>query len=1173
MKATIELISVEADWIIKDRSSRILMAQYKTSAAQTMQAIMAMHGKCDVSVTRKGGATCFSTRRSTYRNIKKRMGESFNAFYIGIAVNTDVGMEYIISSNEYIHEDFFNYLNNNFHLPLLPEWKEYLFEECLKRNMLFSISNAVYATTEQMIPIGHGVVPSSEVSVYSVGVCEETLKSVISYGLSNQLIRISDKKQMQNIDFTKETLDTYMYRYNNSISEHLDKENLIPLMMLKKDVDGCALKSIRLKSAQAACVNGIIATMQKKEDNFIFACEEMGCGKTIQSVAAVEGYYNQQWLKAHPGKTLRDCYLSNEVSYRVSILCPPLLCEKWKNEVEKQIPGARGFVVHSNAQLAYLRNHRKERNGKEFYIFSKDYAKAETYKRPVPTKIRSRFANSNVCMDCLAAGCEDMERAKALQSIRRPFTSTDVVNLPLYVMRIENGLPTCPNCKGHNGHTYSLSRYGKVSGLVCPNCDNLLLSNPSKVTYSFMEDDVFSELVMRPADFSHKTGTNAVCNFCGTSLWEDNVISMDIKTDLFGRTQQIPNDKVSPWKKIKFYSDYAKAQDKDTKMKKTGYTLPGYERSTVFKNGVIPTEYNKETDTIVEKPYYCDADRSTGPRRFSPARYAKKYLKGCFDVLIVDEAHQYAGVRSEQAIAAHCLMQVSKFKILMTGTISNGTAKSLFTLLYMTMPGEMKKRGFLYNSDSMLEFSKRYGVVETTYEFDPDKASYNAQGRGRQLSSPTVRAGISALIYPHFFTNHFVMLDMNDMSSELPELKEYVVECDLPYEVKIGYHSAMEEIRSALKDKSEVGKGLTGTMLQFGLSYPDKPYGRKPIFSLRQRNTVVVNPVDCEKYSFTDVLLPKEVELVNTINKELSENRNCFVYTCYSNKEETNVNFRFKEVIKKHCNLTDNEVMVLESNTVSSDQRETYIKKHSSHVKVWITNYANVEVGIDFCGTYEGREFNYPTIIYMQVGLILSQVWQSSRRAYRLNQKQECRTYYMVYKNTFQKDMLVLMSKKISAASAIQGNFSASALQNMMGTEDPQIALAKKLTTGASIDEGVDVESLLAQTRHNIISYSESIEYAGKEPLLYHEVMGDATEEVVTVVETTPSEKKVTATAKTPLFAFTFNNPFANTFAKPVSSKSKKSSKKSRKNVLNTFDSMASIASDDASFGFGTFGF
>ena len=165
------------------------------------------------------------------------------------------------------------------------------------------------------------------------------------------------------------------------------------------------------------------------------------------------------------------------------------------------------------------------------------------------------------------------------------------------------------------------------------------------------------------------------------------------------------------------------------------------------------------------------------------------------------------------------------------------------------------------------------------------------------------------------------------------------------------------------------------------------------------------------------------------------------------------------------------------------------------------------------------------------------------------------------------------MSKKISAASAIQGNFSASALQNMMGTEDPQIALAKKLTTGASIDEGVDVESLLAQTRHNIISYSESIEYAGKEPLLYQEVMGDATEEVVTVVETTPSEKKVTATAKTPLFAFTFNNPFANMFAKPVSSKSKKSSKKSRKNVLNTFDSMASIASDDASFGFGTFGF
>lgn len=1172
MKATVDLINIEADWIIRDHVSHILLAQYKSSAAQTMQAVTAMHGINNVKVDRNGKSCYFSTQDLTYRNVKKKMGESFNSFYVGIVVNTKVGKEFLVSSDEYIQDDFYNYLNNNFKYPLLPEWKGFLFDECLQRDMISTIPNAVFTETEQFIPIGHGVVSSNDVVVYSIGICEETLGNVISYGLSNQYIRISDKKQVNNIDFSKETLDTYMYRYSNSISEHLDKENLRPLHVLKKDIDGCTLKSIRLKAAQAACVNGVIATMQRKKDNFIFMTEEMGCGKTIQALSAVEGYYNQQWLKAHPNKTLKDCFLSKEVSYRTAVLCPPLLCEKWKKEIEAQIPGAKAFIVHSNAQLSYLRKHRKERHGKEIFIFSKDYAKAETYKRPVPTKIRSRFANSNICMDCLIAGCEDIDRAKALQMTRRPFTSTDVFNLPINVMYISNGLPTCPSCKGHHGHAYSLDKYGKVSGLVCPSCDNILLSNPLSATISLMEEDRFSDLAMLPKDFSHKTTTNATCKFCGSSLWEDNVVSMDIKPDLFGRAQETPKEKSSPWKKIKFYSDYAKAQDKEIKMNKTGYTLPGYERSTVSANGVIPVEYDERNIPVGEKPFYCDTDRSTGPRRFSPARYAKKYLKGCFDVLIVDEAHQYSGVRTEQAIAAHCLMKVSKFKILMTGTISNGTAKSLFTLLYMTMPHKMKEYGYNYTTESLMEFSKKYGVVETTFEYDSDKSSYNAQGRGRQLNSPTVRAGISALIYPHFFTDHFVMLDMNDMSSELPELKEYVVKCDLPDKAQMGYMRAMSEIRDALRDSNGVGKGLVGTMLQFGLSYPDKPYGRKQIYSLCHRNAVVVNPVQCDEYETVDVLLPKEVELVNTINNELAENRNCFVYTCYSNKEETNVNFRFKEVIKKHCNLSDNEVMVLESNTVSADRREEYIKKHSSHVKVWITNYANVEVGIDFCGKYNGCEFNYPTIIYMQVGLILSQVWQSSRRAYRLNQTQECRTYYMVYDNTFQSDMLVLMSRKISAASAIQGNFSASALQNMMGTEDPQIALAKKLTSGVSIDDGVDVESLLAQTRHNIISYSENIQYEGSEPLLYDEVMGEAKEVVERTVEekTVVSNPKPVSPVSAPFFAFTFNNPFAEVLSH-TAEKTKKVRKS--KNVLKTSNNMTSIALGGNSFGFGSFGF
>ena len=1076
MRAIIGQITVDCDWLIRGRADHVLMAQYKTGAVQKMNAVLPLHGLENVRVQTERNRSYldqFSTIQDTYRNWKIKTGQSFQPFYVAVVLSSTVGENYILSTAEEVENDYYNYLYSHFKFPLLPEWKEYLFLESLNRDAIGRVPYPVVSENPNVkIPIGCSRVCPAQVVVYQMGISEGILREIISDGLMEKKIVISD--QIQNPLVLKD-LDSYMLQYGDSIGKNLEKNNVRPRTSLKRSVQGLALLERKLYPRQAACTNGIIKAMQEKKDNFVLATEEMGCGKTIQAIAAVEAAKNQKWLRTHPGKTLRDCLLSKEVAYRVAVICPSHLCKKWRLEILKQIPDTKVTLVTDLMQLEELRNRRKERNGKEIYIFSKELAKGDTHKRPVPSHIATKYGAANICLDCLVASAsEDNTGQMELLKKEKPFLKKDLAGLTISPMRSKNGVMTCIKCHGHHAHLMLLEDYGRYSGLVCPECDNLLLKENMNMVIGRIEDDLFESLVLQPKDFAAKVQGNERCSCCGTSLWEDNVESMTI----LGDGTKIRAGSRSPWKKIKFYSDYAKMQGEDAHMNASAYTLPGYELSTVAAKGV-GTEY-------------ADAMRTTGPRRFPEGRFCKKYLKGAFDVLIGDEAHMYAGVRTEQATAMHNLKRASKFSIFLTGTLSNGTASSMFCLFFILMPREMIKRGYSYTTEGMMDFAKKYGVVETEYESNENSNgySYTSSGRGRMLKRPQVRAGISVLIYPHFLTNHCVTLNIGDLSSHMPPLHEYVRELPMQKDVETGYQEALTNIKDALKRRdSDEGKGLVGKMLQFGLSYPDKPYGRKTIWSLKQKNLAIVEPVNLDRYKSTSNLLPKEQEMVNIINKEQAEGRNVFVYTFYSGEDETNINNRLKSVIEDCCNLKG-RVCILDSKKVKAADRDEYIKKHSDKVKVWVTNYINVETGIDFVGEYEGREYNYPTIIYMQMGMGLASVWQASRRAYRLNQTKECRTYYLVYKSTFQRDMLEMMSKKISAATAIQGNFSESALQDMMGTEDPQIKLVKKLLSGNQEDTDTNLEDLLLQTRNNVASENDESEYVGEEPVTYYDVVG-----------------------------------------------------------------------------------
>lgn len=1101
MKASISGISLEVDFIVKNRADQVLMLGMMQSSLQKVNMAAAL---CGMDTFRIGCYEAYSTKGNEYHYLKTKMGGGYSGFYYGLVVNKDIGKKYILSTQKHIQDDYYNYLMGKFKYPLMEEWKEYLYTESMRQNVISYLSNNRTVKAENRdreISIGDRKVLLRELELFEITISENMLRMIISEGLKNRRICISERLQQP---IQVKGLDDYMLRYGNSIGEHMEKKHIFPMTKLKRNVDGLALLSKKLYAPQAACVNGLVSVMQQKKDRFAYVVEEMGCGKTIQAISAVEAYHNQKWLKAHPGKTLKDCFQSKEVGYRVAVMCPSHLPEKWKYEIEKQIPFAKVIIVTDLSQLIPLREKRKNRDGKEVYIFSKEFAKADTYKRPVPSRIGTRIATANICMDCLSVSAEDgNDRQRALMRLHRPFHERELLGLTVNPMRNENGVPTCIKCKKHRPHLMYLDDYGKYSGMICPSCDNLLIRESTHAVIGRIEDEKFEKLILQPEHFYKKSKGNENCSCCCTPLWEDDVAPMNIPM----KGKPVKGESKSRWHKIKFYSNFAKK--KKGTYDKGGYALTKHENECVKANGV-----GEE---------WVDSERKYGPRRTPAARYCKKYLKGAFDCLIADEAHLYEGVKTEQAIAMHHLMKASKFTLPMTGTISNGTAASFFALFFMTMPGEMVKAGYSYTTEGMMAFSKKYGVVETSYEYSGDTDyGYNASGRGRQLASPRVRPGISPLLYVDFLVNHSVMLNMSDMSKHMPPLKEYVRELDMPRRVKEAYDDVVDTIKEMLRDGSDIGKGLMAKMFQFGLSYPDKPYGRETIYSLKVEDCPVVEPDNLEEYSTPNVLLPKEKEMIEIINQEVSEGRDVFVYTEYSGEGEANISYRLLEIIETHCNLKG-QVRVLESKDVKPIERELYIKKNSDKVKVWITNYRNVETGIDFIGEYEGRAFNYPTIIFIQIGMTLSSVWQASLRHYRLSQIKECRTYYFVYRNTFQKDMLEMMSKKISAASAIQGNFSESALENMMGTEDPTVKLAKKLLSG-DMENDVNVEELLAQIRNNIAAECDESGYIGEEPVTFYDVMGDEANSYINTVTAVIEEDETKDFFSGGLFASLFEN-------------------------------------------------
>lgn len=898
-------------------------------------------------------------------NYQVKIQNGRECLYQGVSLSRLISREYLFIEKKNWEEQLYAYLMNQFEFPILRRWIPYVTEEAMAKKLLHISEMKVIGET--------GLFDGYE--IWHSEMTNEALLSILQAGLSDKKIHISEQEQRP-LDFSD--MDDYFNKYGHTLVDNLERL-LRPLTSMKDKVEELTFIGKSLYPQQAAVVNGAVECLKKKK--YAFLIESMGAGKTLQGLGVAEAFFNQEYLRKHSEKTVKEVYTDGRlIKFRVIIMCPAHLVHKWEEFIYEESPYAKVEIIEKLSQLTALRKKGKTPAGKEYYIVGKDTGKLSYAYMPTPTQIKVKKPKVPVCSHC------EKEFPADLRS----------------------------SCGCGCRKWELMEQREAVKGMICPKCGEILLAADGSGS---IDETTGEYRVLMPENFAQQNSANRFCRCCGEILWMPACEPVDNRIMYWK-----PKEKPKKWKKISHYANRA------MKGRKSVWVMKG--REMLYK------ELNQLTDEEIEEMDIY------GPRRFGLTRYIKKYLAGYFDLAIFDEVQSYKAGGSAQGYAMHDLIKASRKQLALTGTIAGGYASDLFYTLFRLDPGRMRAKGYRYSSAGERRFVEKYGTVETVYEIK-EGGEYHSMSRGRVITPQRCLPGISVLIFTEFLLDTSLFLDLSDLSRYLPKLYEDVVIVPLESRIYEEYCRVRACMKEEMKERS--GKLIMGSFLQFSFSYTDMPYNRGPILS-PATGEMIVEPEDLSCLIEEGKLLNKEQKLKEIVSRELGEGRNCFIYCEYTGERESSISYRLKDVLEQTCGLCGYEVVVIESAYPAAVKREEWMhQKAAEGARVFITNAKCVSTGLDFAFVYQGKKYNYPTIIFYQLGYDMITIWQSSRRHYRLNQTEECRTYYLVSERTIQVDAVELVATKEVATSSIQGHFSAEGLYTMARGIDPRVILAQSV--------------------------------------------------------------------------------------------------------------------------------
>src|SRR5437899_8833058 len=210
-------------------------------------------------------------------------------------------------------------------------------------------------------------------------------------------------------------------------------------------------------------------------------------------------------------------------------------------------------------------------------------------------------------------------------------------------------------------------------------------------------------------------------------------------------------------------------------------------------------------------------DRS-GPRRYAPADFISRHLKGWFSLVIADEVHELKGATTAQGQAFGRLAAAAHRTLILTGTLSGGLASNIHLLIARIAMPSLLQEGLGYRNTS--EWIRRYGIHERVTVTTPASTTGPAQTKHHDYERP----GISPVVFARHLIDQVAFVELADLAVGLPPLTEEVrtVAMDAPLRAASDEHRQLRlsAVRHALHQRY---RGLLGSYISTLLAYLDLP--------------------------------------------------------------------------------------------------------------------------------------------------------------------------------------------------------------------------------------------------------------------------------------------------------------------------------------------------------------
>lgn len=410
---------------------------------------------------------------------------------------------------------------------------------------------------------------------------------------------------------------------------------------------------------------------------------------------------------------------------------------------------------------------------------------------------------------------------------------------------------------------------------------------------------------------------------------------------------------------------------------------------------------------LSKKKYFCaqcksalwQADRKF--RRYAPAEYIKKYLKGFFNAVIVDEIQDYKAGNTLQGRAMASLLSFIKYTICLTGTLNGGYADDLFHLLFRMDPKDLILDGFKH--DSANQFLATYGTLERIRKLEEEDKKLGKGKTNKDMLRK--RPGVSPAVVGRYLLNKAVFIRLSDVVDGLPSYEENV----LTYRMKGAQADEYHELESHLKEAvKRNGNRALSAKLQALLSYPDSCAAFAEQVVIKDRVGEIADIIQAPIIELSEgVLLPKEEDFLAIVQKEKKEGRKVLCYVTFTGSRD--IRPRLDLILRSQRT----RVGILDV-SIPPKKREAWVKKHAKEFDVLICNAELVKTGLDL--------FEFPTIYFFQTGYNIFTLRQAARRSWRIGQTKPVRVYFAVYESSMQALAISLIAKKLEVALSVEGD-------------------------------------------------------------------------------------------------------------------------------------------------------